>query len=142
MTASDRAYSLIKSFEGLRLQSYRDAVGVWTVGYGSTQGAHPDQTITEPEADALLRQEVKRLEPIISAAITVPVAQPVFDACISFAYNLGAGAFKISTLLKKINTKDPTAKDEFQKWNHAGGKVMAGLTRRRIAEADLFAMNA
>ena len=139
MTASPRAYSLIKQFEGLRLRSYRDVTGVWTVGYGTTAGAHADQTITEEQADALLRQEVERLEPILSAAITAPVAQAQFDACVSFAYNLGAGAFSRSTLLKKINAGDMLgASAEFPKWVFASGREMPGLVHRRAEEKAVF----
>ena len=68
------------------------------------------------------------------------VTQHQFDALVSFAYNLGVNALRNSTLLKKVNANpaDPAIRDEFKRWNRAAGRVMAGLTRRRLAEADLY----
>lgn len=142
MNASARAYQLIREFEGLRLTSYRDPVGIWTVGFGTTHGAHPDQTITEAQAETMLRQEVERLEPIISSAVKVPITQNQYDALISFAYNLGVANLTRSTLLLKLNKGDATAVSEFARWNKAGAKVLPGLTRRRAAEANLFGAGA
>lgn len=139
MTCSSRGIALIKQFEGCRLQSYRDPVGIWTIGYGTTHGVHPEQTITEEEADSLLRQEVTRIEPIITSAVKVPIAQGQFDALISFAYNLGVANLTRSTLLMKLNKGDMDgAAAEFWRWDKAGGKVLTGLIRRRAAEAELF----
>ena len=139
MTASESAYGLIRRFESLRLTSYRDPVGIWTVGYGHTQNAAPDQTITEQGAETFLHQDVSVVEGVLTAAIMVPATQNQFDACCSLAFNIGRGNFTKSTLLKKLNAGDaPGAAEEFLRWNHAGGQVLPGLTARRIAEQQLF----
>lgn len=137
---SDAGISLIKRFEGLRLEAYLDAVGVWTIGYGHTG---PDvfrgRTITEEEADALLRKDLGSAENCVRAAVSVPISQGEFDALVSFVFNLGCGALRRSTLLRLLNGGDHDgAALEFAKWNKADGKVLAGLTRRRAAEAELF----
>ena len=139
MTASPAAYALIRRYEGLRLTSYRDPVGIWTVGYGTTQGAEPDQHITEEEAEAMLRHEVAHVEGVLTAAITRPVEQHQFDACVALAYNIGCGNFTHSTLLRKLNAGDREgAAEEFGRWCHAGTSVLPGLVERRKAERELF----
>jgi len=139
LRASDRAITLIKQFEGLRLDSYQDAVGVWTVGYGTTRGAEPDQHITEAEADTMLRNDLAHVEGVLSVAVTAPVTQNQFDALCSLAYNVGCGAVTRSTLLRLVNQRDPSAAAlEFPKWSHAGGRMLDGLLKRRMAEKALF----
>lgn len=140
MTSSSACHNLIKSFEGFRSIAYQDVVGVWTVGYGCTDGVEAGFTTTEEAASEWLEAECGRISNALSAAIHVPLNQMQFDACVCFSYNLGVGAFKGSTLLKRINAQDPHAADEFMRWNKAGNppKVLAGLTRRRQAEKDLF----
>lgn len=140
MKISQKGLDLIKSFEGLKLKAYQDVVGVWTVGYGST-GPHvkPGMVITAKQAEDLLRDDVARFEVCIGKQVSVPLSQSQFDALVSFAFNLGCGNLASSTLLKKLNAKDYSgAASEFVKWNRAGGKVLAGLTRRREAEKALF----
>lgn len=143
MKPSEACYKLIASFEGKRLKAYQDSVGVWTIGYGTT--FYPDgskvkqgDSITEEKADFLLKWQV--LEKSAGVAKLVDVSQNKFDALVSFAYNLGLGALKKSTLLKKVlvNPNDPSIEAEFLKWNKANGIVLNGLTKRRQAEADLF----
>ncbi|MEO1621581.1 MAG: lysozyme [Cyanobacteria bacterium J06632_3] len=130
---------LIKSFEGLRLNSYRDAVGVWTIGYGHTRTAGPGQRITLEQATNLLRNDVATFEKAVTRAVRVPINANQFAALVSFAYNVGVGALNSSTLIRKLNVGDTLgAADEFLRWNRAGGRVLAGLTRRRIAERALF----
>ena len=139
MVASPMALELIKHFEGLRLDAYLDAVGVPTIGYGSTNGVTLGQTLTEPEAEALLLEDIGRFTPGINRLVTVPLTQSQFDALTSFAFNLGLGALGKSTLLKKLNAGDySAAQGEFDRWVYAGGKKLAGLVRRRRAEAVLF----
>jgi lysozyme len=138
MTASVKAFDLIRRFEGLRLEAYQDVVGVWTVGFGTTRGVEPGMVITKEQAEAMLRTEVARIEQMIDGMITAPVTRGQFDACVSFAYNLGCGNLMKSTVLKKVNARDPSAAAEFLRWDRAGGKVLAGLTRRRQAERELF----
>ena len=130
---------LIKSFEGLRLQAYRDPVGIWTIGYGTTRGVQPSMSISEAEAEKFLQQDLARFEQAINDAVEVPINDNQFSALASFTYNVGPGAFRSSTLLKLLNQGDiQGAADQFPRWNRAGGKVLAGLTRRRSAERSLF----
>lgn len=140
MKISQKGINLIKMFEGLSLKAYKDSVGIVTIGYGST-GPHVSmgQTITEAQAKSLLKSDLSRFEKGVSELVTVPLNQNQFDALVSFSFNLGVGNLKSSTLLRKLNSLDYSgASKEFERWNKAGGKVFAGLTRRRIAERDLF----
>lgn len=131
---------LIKSFEGLRLKAYRDPVGIWTIGYGTTRGVRPDMSISEAEAEQFLQQDLIRFEQDISGAVAAPVNDNQFSALASFTYNVGSGALRSSTLLKLLNGRQDIRKtaDEFPRWNKAGGRVLDGLTRRRNAERALF----
>lgn len=130
---------LIKSFEGLRLQAYKDPVGIWTIGYGTTRGVRPGMTISTAEAEAFLQQDLVRFEQAINDALAVPVNDNQFSALSCFTYNVGPGAFRSSTLLKMLNQQDVYgAADQFPRWNKAGGRPLAGLTRRRQAERLLF----
>ena len=140
MKIGDRGIALIQEFEGCKLTSYLDSVGVCTVGWGSTgEDVTPGLTITQEEADNRLRKHLDGVERQISRLVTVPLTQGEFDALCSFCYNLGAGALERSTLLKKLNASDYNgAVAEFQKWDKAGGKSLLGLKRRRLAEAKRF----
>jgi lysozyme len=140
MKTSQKGTDLIKNFEGLQLKSYKDSVGVLTIGYGSTgQHVSPDMIITKEQAEQLLKKDLERFEKGVSDLVKVELNQSQFDALVSFSFNLGLGNLKSSTLLKKLNASDyKGAADEILRWNRAGGKVLNGLTRRRIAERDLF----
>lgn len=139
MRTSQRGLSLIKSFEGLRLQAYQDAVGVWTIGYGTTRGVNAGMKISKEQAERMLLNDVQRFEPEVERLVTVPLSQNQWDALVSFTYNLGAANLESSTLLRKLNAGDyAAAADQFPRWNKAGGKVLVGLTRRREAERALF----
>ena len=130
---------LIKSFEGLRLNSYLDAVGGWTIGYGHTRTAGPGQRISLAQATALLREDVSTFEKAVTRAVQVPITANQYAALVSFAYNVGVGALNSSTLLRRLNAGDTYgAANELLRWNRAGGRVLAGLTRRREAERTLF----
>ncbi|NEP15312.1 MAG: lysozyme [Leptolyngbya sp. SIO4C1] len=130
---------LIKSFEGLRLDAYQDAVGIWTIGYGTTRSVKAGMKITHEQAEEFLKDDLARFEKAIHEAVKHPVNDNQFSALISFTYNVGAGALRSSTLLKKLNRGDVRgAADEFLRWNKAGKRVLAGLTRRRQAERALF----
>jgi lysozyme len=131
--------SLIKEFEGLRLEAYLCPAKVWTIGYGHTKTAKPGMKITEGGAEALLRHDLEWVESTINKHVKVPLTQNQYDALASFIYNVGAGAFRKSTLLRLLNQGDyDGAAGQFQRWNKAGGKVLKGLTRRRKAEAEKF----
>lgn len=130
---------LIKSFEGLRLRAYRDAVGIWTIGYGTTRNVRPGMAISEDRAVSFLQEDLARFEKSIRDSVRVAINDNQFAALASFVYNVGPGAFRSSTLLRKLNQGDIRgAADEFPRWNKAGGRALAGLTRRRNAERLLF----
>jgi len=145
MQISNKGIALIRQFEGLRLDAYQDSVGVWTIGYGWTQPVDGKPVsaamtiIKEETEERLLRTGLVSYESDVSKLVKVKLTQGQFDALVSFAYNLGARPLSTSTLLKKLNAGDYRgAADEFQRWNKAGGKELAGLTRRREAELALF----
>jgi lysozyme len=139
MRASEKGLALIRQFEGLRLSAYKCPAGVATIGYGTTKGIKMGMEITRDEADRLLCEDAQRFADHVKSLVKVPLNQNQVDALISFVYNIGPSAFGKSTMLKLINQgllED--AANQFVRWNKAGGKVMAGLTRRRIAERELF----
>lgn len=145
MKTSQDGINLIKYFEGFRTKAYQDSVGVWTIGYGTTKGIKEGMIITESKAEEWLARDIAYFENKVSELVKIPLRQNEFDALISFTYNLGEGNLKKSTLLKKLNNVSYTnpllmaeVADEFLKWNKAGGKVLAGLTKRRMAEREMF----
>lgn len=137
-SAAGRA--LIAKFEGLRLTAYQDMVGVWTIGYGHTgPDVKPGLVITQQQADQLLVNDLAKFERGVNALVTVKIKQSQFDALVSFSYNLGLGSLQQSTLLRLLNAGNfQAAADQFLRWNRAGGHVVAGLSRRRAAERDMF----
>lgn len=136
---SSKGLALIQEFEGCRLTAYLDAVGVPTIGWGSTHGVYLGQCITQEQADEMLRTDLKPCEDAVRTLVKVPLTQGQFDALCSFVYNLGEGAFSQSTLLKLLNQQYyHSAADEFLRWNRAGGQILPGLTRRRMAERQMF----
>ena len=138
-TTSQAGIDLITSFEGCRLTAYQDSVGVWTIGYGHTSGVYQGMTITEEEAIAFLRQDLKTAENAVNSNVTYGINQNQFDALVSFTFNVGTGNFTSSTLLKKLNAGDVNgAANEFDRWIYAGGQVLEGLVRRRAAEKQMF----
>ena len=143
MKTGEAGLNLIKSFESLYLDAYLDPVGIPTIGYGTIridgQPVQMGTTITEDQANHYLQTEVEKFEKAVNKHVTVQLTQNQFDALICFTYNLGDGNLLKSTLLKKLNQGDyQGAAAEFEKWNMAGGRPLAGLTRRRLAERDLF----
>lgn len=143
MKLSPDGLALLKSFEGLRLDAYPDpATGgdPWTIGYGHTGlDVKPGLTITQEEADDLLAEDAHKFEQCVEEALEQPPNPHQFDAMVCLAYNIGCKAFMASTLLRLFNEGNTVAaQQQFRRWNKAAGKEMAGLTRRRDAEADLF----
>lgn len=148
MVLSDAAVDLIKQFEGFVPNLYNDPVGHCTIGYGTLvhkgncNGSEPDEFksgISEQKARELLKSEAKTMGDTINSEVKVALNQNQFDALTSFIYNIGTGAFKQSTLLKKLNEGDYTAVPvEMKKWVKASGQTLPGLVRRRDAEAELF----
>jgi lysozyme len=141
---NDSGKDIIRQCEGLRLKAYRCPAGKLTIGYGHTGAdVKTGMTITAAEADALLSRDLIAAEMAVSGAVTVPISENQFSALVSFVFNLGAGNFCGSTLLKKLNANDIFgAADEFPRWNKVNGQVLAGLTRRRNAERTLFLSDA
>lgn len=139
MKISQAGLDLIKEFEGFEPEAYLCPAGIWTIGYGHTGDVSEGQTITEEEAEELLRQDVAFAEDAVTDYVEGDLTQGQFDALVCFVFNIGAGAFRDSTLLRLLNQGDNEgAAEQFLRWNKAGGKVLSGLTRRREAERELF----
>lgn len=148
MKLSERGREFIKSFESCKLKAYRDGGGVWTVGWGHTgPEVRPGFTLTQSQADALFDDDVARFEAGVNDLVTVPMTQGQFDALVSFSFNVGldqdadtqAEGLGDSSLLRYLNRGNyPIAAEEFKKWVHDNGKIVAGLVRRRAAERDMF----
>jgi lysozyme len=139
-TYGGKGLALTEQFEGCRLTAYQDQVGVWTIGYGHTgPEVHAGMTITLEQAQALLAKDVSGAAACVNNAVMVDLVQEEFDALVDFVFNLGAGAFEQSTLLRLLNAgKFAAAAAQFDLWDRAGGSVVAGLLRRRQAETSLF----
>ena len=144
MNLSDNGYEVIKGFEGVRETAYKDSVGIWTVGIGfitvDGQKVTEGMTLDEDQIKEQFFKQITKYEDAVNDNVTSEINQNQFDALVSFTFNLGSGALKSSTLLKKVNIdpSDATIANEFLKWNKAGGRVIDGLTRRRQAEANLY----
>lgn len=146
---SQKGAALIKSFESCLqpipggYQAYLDPVHVLTIGWGHTNDNgtqfNASSVWTQAQCDTEFLSDMAIFERAVSSLITVPLNQNQFDALVSFTFNVGKGNLAQSTLLKKLNAGDYAgAAQEFPRWNKASGKVLAGLTRRRVAEAQLF----
>lgn len=137
---------LIKQWEGCKLKAYKDVAGIWTVGYGLTSRAGfievgPDTTLTQEEADYYLEKVVDDFASKIRPMITAPINENQFGAFVSLAYNIGVGAFKRSSALKRFNAGEGDRVTEaIRMWKKAGGKTVQGLVNRREAEVALFLM--
>jgi lysozyme len=130
---------MIKGFEGFRAYPYTCPGGSLTIGYGTTIKPGEYTSITKEQGEALLRKSISGFERSVKNLVKVPLNQNQYDALVSFTYNVGAGALKRSTLLKKLNSGDYSgAADELLKFTKANGKVLEGLVRRREKERNLF----
>ena len=141
MNISERGIALIKSFEGLRLQAYMPTPDdVPTIGYGSTKGVSMGMEITKEDAHARLLADLADAETCVRKRCTgINITQGQYDAMVSFVFNVGCRAFSDSTLLKcLLDGDDDKAAEQFLRWNKQGNKVLAGLTRRRFEESELF----
>lgn len=142
---SDECLKLIQHYEGLFLDAYKDPVGIWTIGIGTIRypnGApvKKGDKITQIQAWDFLWHDLTQFMKDVDYYTTDKITQGQFDALVSFTYNVGAGNFKTSTLLKKLNKNpsDATISAEFEKWKYAKGVELAGLLKRRKAEAHLY----
>ena len=145
MKISEKGLAMIESFEGCLLKASNKLDGVWTIGYGQTGNYYGKRvrrgmTTTKALAHAWLRDHsIKTYEDAVTQAVKVPLNQNQFDALVSFAYNVGVGALKQSTALRKLNAGDYAgAADALTMWTKCNGKVLAGLVRRRKEERALF----
>ena len=143
MNVPDKAYDLARSFEGLRLEPYRDVANYWTVGYGHlltrdrSDAQYPP--VTQEEAEALLASDLKKAAASVLRLCTASLTEGRFSALIDFTFNLGSGNLQVSTLRKLVNREDfDGAREELSKWVYAGGIKLPGLVRRRRAEQEIF----
>jgi lysozyme len=138
----EAALQIVREFEGLSFVAYPDPATKgkpYTVGYGHTAGVFKDTHIDKAMAEKLLLLDLQEAAKPILKWVKIELNDNEFSALLSFVFNLGAGSFTNSTLLKLLNEGDKQgAADQFLRWNKAAGKVMKGLTRRRAAERDLF----
>lgn len=137
---SDAGVQLIKESEGKKLTTYRCSAGYPTIGYGhKLKSGENYTTITEAQAEALLRKDLKTAEYTINKAVVVEITQGQFDALVSLVFNWGGGNFLRSNGLKRLNRSDyQGALEEFSEVNRANGQQSKGLVKRRAAEAKMF----
>ncbi len=139
MKISLEGLSLIKKFEGCKLEAYKCSAGVWTIGYGHTTGVKEGDVCTQEEAEKLLRGDIFKFEEYVQDSVKVDLDQSQFDALVAWTFNLGPGNLRSSTMLKKLNNGEyESVPFEMRRWNKAGGKTLDGLIRRRQAESLLF----
>jgi len=145
MKINKAGLELVKAFEGVKLAPYKDPVGIPTIGVGATfyqdgrKVTMNDLPMTEAQVTELLQFHLHTFEQGVLSLVKVPLNSNQFSALVSFAFNCGIGGLRTSTLLKKLNRLDYAgAAEEFLRWDKAKGKSLAGLTRRRKAEKELF----
>lgn len=142
MKISKEGIALIKKFEGCKLESYLCAANVPTIGYGSTKDVKMGMTISQEQAEELLLEDLEVYEDAVIKAVEVPLHQHQFDALVSWTFNLGGANLNASTMLKVLNKGAyEDVPYQMKRWNKAGGQVLEGLTRRRLAESLLFEGN-
>lgn len=136
---NDLGLQIIKRNEGLRLTSYQDTGGVWTIGFGHTP-SHPGQSISLDQAEALLASDIAWAEDAVYGAThTVLTTANQFSAMVSLTFNIGANAFRRSTVLRRhTEGANMAAADAFLLWNQDNGEVLKGLVRRREEERELY----
>lgn len=136
MNIGNKGLDLIKSFEGCRLTAYKCPAGVWTIGYGHTSGVYEGMTITQEQADNMLREDVKYYADAVDRYNSrFNFNQAEFDSLTSFTYNCGVGS--LQAVMSCCNTKQEIA-EECKLYNKGGGVVLPGLVRRREEEYKLF----
>ena len=140
MEYSPQGTLLTQSFEACKLTPYQDIRGVWTDGWGNTNNVIPNgPPISQEQADAELQDNLACAVYAVNTYVDIEITQEEFDALVDFVFNCGVEAFKNSTMLKLLNAGDLNgAANEFPKWDHAAGQVVAGLLRRRLAEQKEF----
>ncbi len=142
MKTSDNGRKFIEGWEGLFLHAYDDGTGVWTIGYGHTSAAgppkvYPGMKITHEQADEILASDLAAVEINVNNNVDLPINQNQFDAFVSFDFN--TGGLDRSSALRAFNlNRSDLVSGDLMKWVYAGGRVLKGLVRRRIAEGRLF----
>ena len=154
MHMSPHGRKLLEEWEGVRLKAYKDSAGLLTIGVGhlltkselssgkiniNGESVKYGNGLTAEQADELLEQDVKTAETTVNNNVKVELNQHQFDALVSFTFNVGGGAFKGSTLLKKLNNGQyDQVPAQLMRWDKAGGKVVPGLKKRRESEVKLW----
>ena len=131
---------LTEQFESCRLVAYRDIKGIWTIGWGHTGPEVVEGLVwTQQQADDALQADIQWAANVVNHLVTTQLTQDEFNAVVDFVFNVGSGNFASSTLLKDLNSGNiPDAAAQFDLWDHASGKVVAGLLRRRESETAEF----
>jgi lysozyme len=131
--------ALTEQFEGCSLTAYQDSAGIWTLGFGHTGGVTQGMTCTQAQAEAWLLEDIQWAVTVVNNLVTVQLTQGEFDALVDFVFNVGSGNFASSTMLRMLNASNfAGAAGQFARWDLAGGQVVAGLLRRRVAEEGEF----
>ncbi|MCP4410652.1 MAG: lysozyme [Gammaproteobacteria bacterium] len=140
VTRKAGAKTLIREFEGLSLDPYKDPAGILHVGYGHRLATgDPVNQITKAQAEQMLNNDVLLAAACVQRNVVYSLNNRQKDALTSFVFNVGCGAFASSTLLKYLNAGDvQRAADEFSRWTKAGGKDLPGLVTRRAREREIF----
>lgn len=141
MKISEKGIEFIIKEEGEVLTAYKCPAGVWTIGVGHTgKDVKKSMKITKEQSRGFLKTDIKRFEDIVNKSIKVPLKQYEFDALISFAFNVGEGAFSKSALVNKINSSAPVKEieEQFRRWIYGGGKILPVLQGRREREIKLY----
>lgn len=140
MNINQLGLEIIKSFETCRLRAFKPTENdVWTIGWGRTKGVKEGDTCTQEQADMWLAEDVYEAEQCVSRHVTAPITDNEFSALVSLVYNIGCSAFLGSTLLRLLNQQDfDGAAAQFKRWNKQAGLELAGLTKRRHMEYELF----
>lgn len=153
-TVSEAGKSLVKKFEGLHkvtaegdVRAYRCPAGRWSIGWGHCKGVKSGMRATVEECETFLQEDLNEAGNVVTRFVSVPLTQQQYDSLASFIFNVGAGNFQSSTLLKKLNQGlYDDVPEQIMRWNKARVegelKPLKGLTRRRTAEAALFSMDA
>lgn len=142
MQTSYKGIALLRQFEGLKLASYKDSAGVWTIGYGHTKGVKQGDVITSEQADAYLLEDLLAVEQCINDCVNVELTQNQADALASFVFNTAAHEcekFRTSALCARLNARQyAEAGKQMLRWNQSNGKIIMGLVKRRKIELELF----
>lgn len=139
MKINKKGLKVIKDSEGLVLEAYLDTEGIWTIGYGHTEGVKQGMSISKEKAEEFLKNDVSWAELAVDRYVTTALNENQFSALCSFVFNVGSGAFYHSTMLKLINKgKFVEASEQFKRWDKGESGVLPGLVVRREKEKNLF----